>query len=88
MRGYRLHRPEFPPEALATPGVDATLDDVKRWHLARIVTLVDGNQKRAAERLHISRSALRDALVRYGYLKRPHPVTDPSAPALDPLTSE
>lgn len=48
----------------SAPDVDAPLEDVKKWHLQRALVRHRGNHREVAHRLGMSRSTLRNMLVR------------------------
>jgi len=68
LSGHRRDRP-----APALPGLEMTLDELRRWYVARVLDDVGGNKVQAAERLGIDRATL------YRLLKRQAGPGDPEA---------
>ncbi len=58
---------QAPPPAAELPA--ATLEDVERVHILRVLEECGGNQTRAAERLDIDRVTLHNRLKKYGWKK-------------------
>ena len=61
VRGYRQA-----PEALASPSLELTLDELERQHILRVLEAKRGNKLAAALALDIDRKTLYRKLQRYG----------------------